>query len=190
MNMKKVIIIHGYTSSPQRKKYQIISQEFIRCGVECSIPSLPGGEHPHSKTWLEIIDQEVKNTAKPVVLVGHSLGTRAALLYLDKFEPNVDAVILISAFNNDYRGNRNKRDGDYKDFFDYPIDTDKIKNLANKFIVAHSRDDDALDYRQGEAISKDLGAKLIIYENMGHFGGEERAEVNAKVFLELIKSVL
>ena len=188
--MKKVIIIHGYTSSPHRKKYQIISEELDKLGVECSIPALPGGEHPHSKEWIERIDKEVKNTTKPVVLVGHSLGTRAALLYLDKFESKVDAVILISAFNNNFKENRNRRDGDYADFFDYGVNIDKVKKHAQTFIVAHSRDDDALDYLQGVELSKELGAKLITYEHMGHFGGEERAEENAEVFLNLIKSVL
>jgi len=188
--LKKVIIIHGYTSSPHRKKYQIIYEELDKLGIECSIPTLPGGEHPHSKEWIELIDKEVKNATKPVVLVGHSLGTRAALLYLDKFEQKVHAVILISAFNNNFQENRNRRDGDYADFFDYGVDIDKVKKLAHTFIVAHSRDDDALDYLQGAELSKELDAKLFTYERMGHFGGEERAEVNAEVFLELIKSVL
>jgi len=190
MNKKKVIIIHGYTSSPQRKKYQLIARELRRRGVECSIPSFPGGEHPHASAWLEIIDKEVRNTDKPVVLVGHSLGTRAALLYLDKFGRKIDSIILISAFNNDCQENRNRAAGDYEDFFDHPIDIKKIRRLADKFIVAHSKDDDALDYQQGVSISKELGAKLITYENMGHFGGEERAEVNANAFLALIMSVL
>jgi predicted alpha/beta hydrolase family esterase len=189
-SMKKVIIIHGYTSSPQRKKYRIISEKLHTLGVECAIPALPGGEHPHSSEWLALIDKEVRNTDKPVILVGHSLGTRAALLYLDRFDRKVDAVILISAFNNNVKENRNRKDGDYADFFDYSVDIDKIKKLANKFIVAHSRDDDALDYHQGVEISKELGAQLVTYENMGHFGGEERAEANAEAFLKLIKSVL
>ena len=71
--MKKVIFIHGYTSSPKRKKYQIISKELDKNGVEYSIPAFPGGERPHSTKWLEIIDKEVKNATKPVVLVGRSL---------------------------------------------------------------------------------------------------------------------
>ncbi len=187
--MKKVIFIHGYTSSPRKKKYQIISQELDKLGVEHSIPALHGGEHPHSKEWLEIIDKEVKNTTKPIVLVGSSLGTRAALLYLDKFERKVDTVILIAAFNNDFKKNRKRKDGNYADFFDYSIDIEKIKKLANKFVVVHSKDDDSIDYKQGVEISSELGAELITYENKGHFSREERAEENAKVFLETIKSV-
>lgn len=188
--MKKVILIHGYTSSPKREKYQIISKELNKLGIEHSIPAFPGGKHPHSKKWLEIIDKEVKNTTKSVVLVGHSLGTRAALLYLDKSEQKVDSVILIAAFNNDFEENRKKRDGSYADFFDYALDIEKIKRLANKFIVVHSKDDNSLDYKQGTEIANELDAELITYEDMSHFSGEENTERNARLFLKFIKSVL
>lgn len=188
--MKKVILIHGYTSSPRRKKYQIISRELSKLGVEYSIPAFPGGEYPHSKKWLKIIDKEVKNTTKPVVLVCHSLGTRAALLYLDKFEQKVDTVILIATFNNNFRENGKRRDGNYADFFDYALNIEKIKKLANKFIVVHSKDDDLIDYQQGVEISNELEAELMTYKDMGHFCGEERAKENAEQFLKIIKSVL
>jgi len=188
--MKKVILIHGYTSSPKNKKYQIISQELNKLRVDYSIPAFPGGEYPHSEKWLEIINKEVKNTTKSVILVGHSLGTRAALLYLDKFEQKVDTVILIAAFNNNFKKNRKIRDENYADFFDYALDIKKVKKLANRFIVVHSKDDDSIDYQQGVEISNELEAELMTYEDMGHFCGEERAKENAKIFLKFIKLVL
>lgn len=75
--MKKIIFVHGYTSSPKKTKYQIISRELSKLGIEYSMPSLPGGENPHRKEWLEIINKEVKKSKIPVVLIGHSLGSRA-----------------------------------------------------------------------------------------------------------------
>ena len=188
--MKKVIFIHGYTSSPKKKKYQIIAEELDKAKVDYSIPALPGGENPHSSEWLEIINKAVKKSKIPVVLVGHSLGTRAALLYLDKFGKKVDTVILFAAFNNDHLLNRNRKDEHYSDFFDYPINIEKVKKLADKFIVVYSKDDDSIDYRQGEEIARELGAELKTYENMGHFAGEERAEENAKAFLDIVKAAL
>ena len=186
--MKKVIFIHGYRSSPKKKKYQIIAEELSKLGVDFSIPALPGGDYPHSKEWLEIINKEVKSSRKPLVLVGHSLGTRAVPLYLDKYNQKVDTVILFAAFNNnDFAKNRQRRNGNYADFFEYALDIDKIKKLAKKFVVIHSKDDESIDYQQGVEISQALGAELITYENMGHFSGDERAEENAKVFLKIVR---
>ena len=188
--MKKVIFIHGYTSSPNKKKYRIIAEELDKAKVDYSIPAFPGGENPYTSEWLEIINEEVEKSKNPVILVGHSLGTRAALLYLDKFGKKVDTVILFAAFNNDYQLNRNRKDEHYSDFFDYPINIEKVKNLADKFIVVHSKDDDSIDYGQGKEVARELGAELKTYENMDHFAGEEKAEENAKVFLEVVRSVL
>ncbi|MFW6135141.1 MAG: RBBP9/YdeN family alpha/beta hydrolase [Elusimicrobiota bacterium] len=191
MGNKKVILIHGYTSSPKKEKYQLIAEKLADLEMEYSIPELPGGEHPRSKEWLKIINREVKNTEKPIVLVGHSLGTRAILLYLDKYEREVDTVILIASFDNNYEENRKEAEGKFKDFFDYPVDIEKVKKLADRFVVAHSKDDDAIDYNQGRRMAEELEAELKTYDNMGHFGGgKERAEENAKAFFELIKSAL
>jgi len=188
--MKEAVFIHGYTSSPQKEKWQIIANELDKAGVEYSIPALPGGENPHSEEWLRLIDEEVSSSRSPIVLIGHSLGTRAVLLYLDKFEKKVDTVILIAAFNNDYEKNRNRKNEHYADFFDYALDIEKIKGLANKFIVVHSKDDNSIDFSQGEEIARELGAELLTYEDMGHFSGDERAEENAKEYLKVVKSVI
>jgi predicted alpha/beta hydrolase family esterase len=184
--MKEVIIIHGYTSLPKRKRFVAVSKGLKSLGMTCTIPAMPGGKHPLSQEWLKLINEKVKASSKPVILVGHSLGTRAVLLYLDKFEQKVDTVILISAFNNNVKDNQKRRGGVAADFFKYPLDIRKIRKLANKFIVVHSKDDDEVEYQQGVDISKQLGAKLVTYEDRGHFKGEE----NAGVFLQAIKSAL
>ncbi|MFA6190435.1 MAG: YqiA/YcfP family alpha/beta fold hydrolase [Candidatus Staskawiczbacteria bacterium] len=189
-NVKKVILIHGYNTNPYSKKWQITAEALKAMGVECSAPVLPGGERPHSQEWLEIIDKEVKDSKGPVILCGSSLGTRAILLYLDKYNQKVDSVILIASFNNNFQENRKRRNGAYADFFDYALDIERIKKLANHFIVVHSKDDELINYNQAAEISNQLGAKLITYENMGHFCGERNSEKNAAVFIEIIKSVL
>lgn len=188
--MKKIIFVHGYTSSPKKKKYQIIASELTKLGISFSIPELPGGEHPYSKEWLEIIDKEVKSSSDPVILIGHSLGTRAVLLYLDKFNQKVDIVILIAAFNNNPTENKGRKNEGYADFWEYGLDIEKIKGLAKKFVVVHSRDDGSIDYQQGVEISQELNAELLTYENMGHFSGEENAEANAQEWLKIIKVYL
>ena len=187
---EKVVLVHGYTSSPSKQRYQIIAEELNRLGIEYAIPALPGDEDPQAKEWLETINREIKNTNLPIVLVGHSLGTRAILLYLDQYNVVVDTVIPIATFNNDIETNRDRKDQHYASFFEYKLDIKKIKNLANHFIVIHSKDDDTIDYQQAVDISKELGARLITYNHAGHFSGKENATDNANIFLEAIKSAI
>lgn len=168
-NNFKIIFVHGYTASSKADWYPNISLKLKELGVDFSIPDLPGGEHPHAEEWLNVIHQEVKKTNKPLVFVGHSLGSRAVPLYLEKYRPKVKLVLLIAAFANRLE-NAKRRGGDaYPDFFAHKVDISKIKLLSEKFVVMHSKDDDSIPYEQGIEIAKDINAELITYTDRGHF---------------------
>lgn len=168
MGKQKIIFVHGYTSSSKGDWYPNISKKLDKLGIDYAIPDMPGKLHPHAKDWLEKINKEANKTSKPLILIGHSLGTRAVLLYLEKYGRKVDMVILIAAFANKLE-NAKRRNENYADFFDHLIDIDKIKSLSKKFIVMHSEDDSSIDYQQGKVIAKDLGAELITYKDRDHF---------------------
>jgi predicted alpha/beta hydrolase family esterase len=173
----KLIFVHGYTASSQVNWYPTLKPMLDKLGVDYSIPDLPGGKQPHSQKWLELIHQEVLKTDKPIVLIGHSLGTRAVLLYLDQYQTKVEEVILVAPLSNDME-NAKRRGGDaYPDFFEYKIDLKKVKKLAKKWTILHSKDDYSLDYEQhGVALSKEMEVKLITFENRSHFTKAEDAE--------------
>ncbi|HTH72191.1 MAG TPA: alpha/beta fold hydrolase [Candidatus Pristimantibacillus sp.] len=182
----KIIFVHGYTASHLADWYPDISKELDALGVDYVVPDLPGGTRPHSKDWLEIIDREVKSAGKPVVLVGHSLGSRAVLLYLDQYKAPAKAVFLIAAFAN-WTENAKRRDGEaYPDFFEHQLDIEAIKQLCGRFVVIHSRDDDSIDYKQGQKIAKDLDAKLVTAEGRGHLFQPD----NAAFVLDQLRSEL
>ena len=146
------------------------------------MPDLPGGKRPHLADWLEAVHQAVQTSSKPLVFVGHSLGTRALLLYLEKYRPQVEAAFLVAAFNNEVY-NAGRYDGKtYPDFFEHKIDLSIIKPLVRKFVVIHSTDDTSIPYSQGMEIAHDLHAELITYTDSDHFSDPKNAEV---VFAEL-----
>ena len=163
----KIVFVHGYTASSKADWYPNLTKELDALHVDYVVPDLPCGKHPHAKDWLEIVDREVRNAGKPVALVGHSLGSRTVLLYLDQFKQPVKMVFLIAAFAN-WTENAKRRDENYADFFEHKLDIDAIKKLCNKFVVIHSRDDDSIDYKQGQEIAEDLGAKLVTADGRGH----------------------
>lgn len=162
----RIIFIHGYTGSSRVDWYPNISKELTKLDIDYAIPDLPGGLHPHAEEWLEVLHKEIVKSNKPLVLVGHSLGTRTVLLYLEKYLPKVVKVFLIAAFANRVENSERKA---MKDFFTHKIDLIKIISLVGKFIVTHSKDDTEIDYAQGVEIAKDLGAKFISTQGRNHF---------------------
>lgn len=176
MNKFKIVFVHGYTASHLADWYPSISPMLDGAGVDYVIPDLPGDKQPKSKEWLRIIDREYKRAGKPVVFVGHSLGTRAVLLYLDQYKHKAKSVFLIAPLSNSTE-NADRRDGDaYPDFFEYKINLQKIKPLANNWLVMHSKDDHSLDYEQhGLALSKEMNVELLTYEDRDHFSDSKNA---------------
>lgn len=173
----KIIFIHGYTASHLADWYPNITKDLDKLGIDYVIPDLPGGEYPQADEWLDTLHEIISQTDKPLVFVGHSLGTRTALLYLEKHKPHVEKVFLIAAFRNagtieEAKPERNEK---YPDFFSHKINLEEIKPLVGKFIVMHSRDDDSIPFEQGVEIAKDLNAELITYQGRVHFSKPENA---------------
>lgn len=186
MNNYRIVFVHGYTASASENWYPNISRELTKLGVDFEIPNLPGGEHPHAEMWLGKLHKVISKSDKPLVLVGHSLGTRTILLYLERYKPRVEVVLLIAAFANRLE-NAQKFDRDaYPDFFEHLVDIEAIKPLAKTWIVMHSKDD-GLDYEQGVEIAEELGAKLVTYEDRDHFSDPENStEILRVLKLELV----
>ena len=118
--------------------------------------------------------------------MGHSLGTRAVLLYLEKYPTKIEKVFLVAAFAND-TSNAVRHDGEtYPDFFEHKINLGEIRKQIGKFVVMHSKDDDSIDYSQGKEISEDLGADLATFKDRGHFINPN----NAPFILEVLRREL
>lgn len=185
LNDFKIIFIHGYTASSKENWYPNISKELTKLNVDYEIPDLPGGEHPHASEWLEKMHEVISNVDKPIVLVGHSLGTRAILLYLEKYQPKVKAVFLVAAFSNRLENATKYDEGAYPDFFEHLIDIEKIKLLVGKFVVMHSKDDE-LVYEGAVEVSNLLGAKLVTFEDRNHMSDPE----DAYLILDILRKEL
>src|SRR3989338_534394 len=182
----KIVFIQGYTASHLADWYPNISKELDKLNIDYTIPDLPGGEHPHADEWLETLHKEISESNKPLVLVGHSLGTLTALLYLENYRPKVEKVFLIATFSNRVENAKRNNGEAYPDFFTHKIDLEKIKPRVGKFIVIHSKDDPSIPYKQAVEIVKDLDAKLVTYYSRGHFDLPD----NAPIILKELKNEL
>lgn len=171
----KILFVHGYTASSKVDFYPILCPLLDKSGVDYIVPDLPGNEHPHAIEWLTTIHEAVKNNIKPLVIVGHSLGTRAALLYIEKYKPRVEHLFLIGAFANRLENAKRKGGISYPDFFDHIIDLSVIKDHVAHSYVLHSKDDSAISFKQGEEIARDIGAELIPSEKRDHFSSSSNA---------------
>lgn len=179
-----LLFIHGWTASSNSDFYPPLKKELDALQKNYIIPDLPGGKYPHANEWLDTIHKAVEHVQQPLVIVGHSLGTRAALLYIEKYRPRVRALFLIAAFANRLE-NAKRRGGEvYPDFFEHHIDIGKVKSCIQSSYVLHSKDDHSIPLEQGREIATDLGATLIVTENRDHFSDPKNAPYILSVLRE------
>lgn len=164
----KILFIHGYTASSKADFYPALSVLLDKAHIDYAIPDLPGEKYPHAHIWLEKLHESIKNSTKPLIIVGHSLGTRTALLYIEKYLPKVKHLFLIAAFANRLE-NAKRRDEVYSDFFENMVDVTKIKSVVEHSYVLHSNDDHSIPIEQGREIAHELDAEIIVSTDRDHY---------------------
>lgn len=164
----RIILVHGYKSSPEKNFFPWLSNELKRRGFEVICPELPNPENPDVVAWTETLVKEVKVLTKDDVIVGHSLGGAAALRMLEAVEARTtpQACVLISApwFINAEQ---------LRGFFLTELDHDVLMWRASKFVVIHSKNDPVIPFSHAERYAQVFHARLVSTEADGHFDGVE-----------------
>lgn len=164
-----IIDIPGYNHDSESMWHPDFRQFIIESGNEVITLNLPGGKYPVFREWYPIIEQAVSKAKNPVILVGHSLGTRAVLLFLEHTTQIVENIVLIAPFDNSLT-NSSFRNGNYANFFEHLVDIEKVKSkVKGQIKVIGSEDDANIPYIQAQNIALDLGGELITIPNSGHF---------------------
>lgn len=155
--------------------YPIVRQKLEAEGHEVIMPQLPGRELPIAEQWLDELKSTLPAHTSDLHVVGHSLGTRAALILLEQTKIQIASLMLIGAMANTVDDHQS-RDG-IKTFFTKKIDNEQIKKQAGNITLLHGTDDDKVEYSQGQSLARELEANLITATGHKHFLGEDGAEV-------------
>ena len=179
-----IIDIPGYNHNSESMWHPDFRKYIIESDNEAITLNLPGGKYPVFREWYPIIEQAVSEANNPVILIGHSLGTRAVLLFLEQTQYSVQDVVLIAPFDNSL-SNSSFRNGNYANFFDHLIDINKVKsNIKGQIKVIGSEDDANIPYIQAQNISRDLQGELITIPNSGHFLDAKWAKILSEIVVK------
>lgn len=166
---ERVFIIHGMDSSPNKAWRPWLMGELAKQEIyACSLP-MPHRENPVCEEWVSFIEQVVNSNEGDVYLVGHSLGVRAVLKYLEKIDgtpQDIKGVVLIS-------GRFGKpRSGILESFYEDSLDFNKIKSQCDKFLVIHGDDDPNVPYEDGKLLAEHLECEIVTIPGGGHLSGK------------------
>ena len=77
-----------------------------------------------------------------------------------------------------------------KNYFETPIDYQKIKSrVKNGFVAIHSDNDPYVDSKNADVFKEELEASAIVRNNMGHFSGPIDDEKSCTELPEVVEAI-
>jgi len=184
---KRAFLIHGWGGKPGGGFRPWLKKELEKRGYQVETFAMPESETPQIEKWVPFLVSNITSPDEETVIIGHSMGAVAALLYLQKLSESIkiDKVILIAGSFKKINELTPAKKLIAKPWFQAELDYEKIKNSAKSIIAFYSDDDPWVPIENAE-IPKKLGAKIIIEHNMRHYNEEAGIKEVPDILKEII----
>ncbi|QQG39200.1 MAG: serine hydrolase family protein [Candidatus Woesearchaeota archaeon] len=180
--MKRVYILHGWGDYHDKGWFPWLKKKLEENGFSANALEMKP-QPPILKDWLNILKKAVKNPDKDIYFVGHSAGVMTILHYLQDLPENVSVggVVMVAGWTDDLGMN------ELKNFFENPIDWNKVKAHCKNFVYVYSDNDPYVSTFNADVFKEKLGARLILEKGKKHFSFEEGISELPTVLNELLK---
>lgn len=184
--MKRAIIVHCWDGYPEYCWYPQTKKELEAKGFEVTVPAMPETDMPKLSLWLPMLTEVVGTPDEELYLIGHSAGCITIMRYLEGLTDtqNVGGVVFVAGFTD------NLGFDELTNFFETPINFDKIQTKTKHFVAIASDNDPFVPLKHIDIFKEKLGAEVIIKHNMKHFSGEVDDEESCTSLPEVIQAIL
>lgn len=171
--MKRIYIIHGWDGYPEECWFPWLKKQMESQGFRVEVPAMPNPEEPKIEEWVPFLADSVREPDDETFFVGHSIGNQTILRYLERLPEDikVGGVVMVAPWMNliEYEDAEEERIA--KPWVETPIDWQKVLDHTTNFTSIFSTNDDCVPLSDKDIFEKNLGSKIIIEENKGHFSG-------------------
>lgn len=179
--MKRVFLVHGWGGSPGREWFPWLKAELEKNGFEAQVPSLPDPDHPHIALWVPALAAAVGTPDADTYFVGHSMGCQTIARYLATLDESVvvGGVVYVGGYFDSLTLDENEEVGIWDEWRDAPLDLSQVKMHAPKSIAIFSDDDPYVPFENAKRFEQELGSKVIVEHEQGHFSGDKYVQLPA-----------
>lgn len=174
--MKRVFIIHGWEGNPDNAWFPWLKEKLKAQGFEVHTPAMPNPEEPDKDSWVTTLAKEVGTPDVETYLVGHSIGCKAIMRYLESLPDNVQVggvIFVASWLTLTHMADRTEDEKRVIEAWNKPpYNFSKIKKIGRKFIAIFSDDDPDVPLDNTKVFEKEFNAKIIIESKKGHFSDD------------------
>ena len=171
--MKKVYIIHGWGANSKSDWIPWLKKELEGQKFEVLTPDMPNTDEPNIEKWVEKLNELLLNVDDNCVLIGHSIGCQAIMRFLEGMgEKKINKSIFVAPWFN-LKGLEKEEWSIAKPWIETRIDFEKVKKSSKEIIALFSNNDPVVPVEDEVLFREKLGAKTIIFNNKGHFNGDD-----------------
>ena len=152
---QKVLLIHGFTGRGDKNWLPWMKQQLEKQGFEVFAPTMSTTDHPILEKWMDELAPYVEKLGEDDIIVGHSLGGKAALHILERINKKIGHVYLVAPVikqvtDSELQDKKDKRpEKDYfsaKAFWNAPLNWKKIEENIISSDVIFSDNDPSVPY--------------------------------------------
>ncbi len=186
---QKALLIHGFEGSPEANEFPYLKRELEAAGFTVVAPKLEDADHPTVESWTKQLVPLVQQLGPDDVVMGHSLGAKAAILALLKAKKKIKHLFLIAGtlgklskpqrafFDREWPDSDNAA---LEKFWNAPASLNQASRLAGEVTAVLSEDDPFVLKETHEKLPRSWN--VLFWQGYGHFDGE--------VYPELLKLIL
>lgn len=182
MIRQRAFIIHGYLGYPEEAWLPWLKTMLEKRGYQVFLPAMPHPDRPAIAEWIDFIGKLVGEPDAGTVMVAHSLGCEAVLLYLEALGATAKSVgrtVLVAGrfptgMPIEEAETRIEGDEILKPWLTAKADPKRVRMAAGKCTVILSDDDPYVPIDDARAsFQGNLAVEIVIEHGKGHFNEDD-----------------
>ena len=187
--MKRAFLVHCWGGKPSGGWYSWIQKELLKKGFEVNLLSMPDTDIPRIDSWVNALYNAVGQLDEETYFIGHSVGCQAILRYLEKQDNKAGGVFLVAGCLHLMNLENQEAERIISPWLTTKIDLSKVRSRAKEFVAIISDSDPWVPLSDTDIFSRELGAKVIIEKNRGHYTEDDGVTAGANIPV-LLKEIL
>lgn len=177
---KKALLIHGFEGNGNKHWFLWLKKKLEERGIKVYNPTISTANHPSVDSWLKELAPIINDFGPNDIIVGHSLGSNAALQLIQKINKNIGNFFLLASaigrprskeFWLEIENSSPKSDiVSLRKFWESKIDYKKVARLATSVMIIRSSDDDLIPKDTHENLPSEFAQEE--WQGYGHFTGQ------------------
>ena len=181
---QKILLVHGFEGSGETNWLPWIKKELEARGFEVFNPTISTSEHPTVESWMEELMPFMEKMGGDDIIVGHSLGSKAALHLVEKAKKKIGHLFLIASAIGDVEERdwnwfkEESKDSDIdalRKFWETPVKWETVDKLAGSKNLVLSDDDPYIKTKMYKNLP--AGWFYQLWSGFGHFDSKKYPEL-------------